>query len=625
MALLQIAEPGQSAAPHQHRLAAGIDLGTTNSLIATVQNAVARALPDEEGALLLPSVVRYLASGGIELGHDAQASQADDPENTIASVKRFMGRSLSDLKQAAGLPYRFTDGPGMVGISTIAGERSPVQVSADILTALRKRAEASLGGPLTGVVITVPAYFDDAQRQATKDAARLAGLSVLRLLNEPTAAAIAYGLDKAAEGTFAIYDLGGGTFDISILHLTQGVFEVLATGGDSALGGDDFDHAIAEWFCAQHSVKGLAALAPTEQRSLLAAARLAKETLSQAETAELNLFQVEGDLLKTSLSRLQFAELGAPLVARTIAATRRAMRDAKLGIADITGVVLVGGSTRMPMARAAVREFFGHDPLVDIDPDQVVAIGAALQANVLAGNASGGSEWLLLDVCPLSLGIETMGGLVEKIIPRNSTLPIARAQEFTTFKDGQTAMSLHVLQGERETVAHCRSLARFELRGIPPAMAGAVHIRVSFQIDADGLLSVTAREQTSGIEAHIEIKPSYGLADTQITAMLQDAVGASQTDLLLRSLREAQVDARRMLDATETALAEDAALLSAPELKVIHQAMYMVGDMLETEAPVEDLRTRTATLASVTDEFAARRMNASIRKALAGRAMDSLA
>ncbi|CAN5204146.1 Fe-S protein assembly chaperone HscA [soil metagenome] len=625
MALMQIAEPGQSAAPHQHRLAAGIDLGTTNSLIATVQSAMARALPDENGALLLPSVVRYLAGGGIELGHEAQDSQAQDPENTIASVKRFMGRSLSDLKEAAGLPYRFTDGAGMVGISTVAGERSPVQVSAEILTALRERAEATLGGPLAGVVITVPAYFDDAQRQATKDAARLAGLTVLRLLNEPTAAAIAYGLDKAAEGTFAIYDLGGGTFDISILSLTKGVFEVLATGGDSALGGDDFDHAIADWFCAQHGIAGLAALAPTQQRSLLAAARKAKEKLSDADTAELTLLPAEGDALQSSLSRIQFAELGAPLVARTMSATKRAMRDAKLTIDDITGVVLVGGSTRMPLARDAVREFFDRDPLVDIDPDQVVAIGAALQANVLAGNSPGGDEWLLLDVCPLSLGIETMGGLVEKIIPRNSTLPIARAQEFTTFKDGQTAMSLHVLQGERETVAHCRSLARFELRGIPPAMAGAVHIRVSFQIDADGLLSVTAREQASGIEAHIEVKPSYGLADSQISAMLQDAIGSSQTDMLLRSLREAQVDARRMLDATETALHEDAALLSPSELTAIRQAMFMVGDMLETEAPVEELRARTTHLGAVTDEFAARRMNASIRKALAGRTMDTLA
>jgi molecular chaperone HscA len=623
MALLQIAEPGQSAAPHQHRLAAGIDLGTTNSLIATVQSAVARALPDDDGALLLPSVVRYLPGNGIVVGREAQDSQADDPENTIVSVKRFMGRSLADLKSAAGLPYRFTDGPGMVGISTVSGERSPIQVSAEILSALRERAEASLGGTLTGVVITVPAYFDDAQRQGTKDAALLAGLNVLRLLNEPTAAAIAYGLDKAAEGTFAIYDLGGGTFDISILHLSKGVFEVLATGGDSALGGDDFDHAIAEWFCIQHGFEGLAVLPPGAQRGLLAAARKAKETLSQHETSALSLTDSEGAAKQAILSRSQFAELSAALIARTISATKRAMRDAKLGVDDITGVVLVGGSTRMPIARDAVRDFFKQDPLVDIDPDQVVAIGAALQANVLAGNGTG-DDWLLLDVCPLSLGLETMGGLVEKIIPRNSTLPTARAQEFTTFKDGQTAMSLHVVQGERESVTDCRSLARFELRGIPAAVAGAVHIRVSFQIDADGLLSVTAREQTTGIEAHIEVKPTYGLADTQISAMLQDAIGASKDDMLLRSLREAQVDARRLLDATESALDEDGSLLSATEQNQIHQAMFKVGDMLETEAPLQELRAASVALSAVTDEFAARRMNASISQALAGRTMDSL-
>jgi len=625
MALLQIAEPGQSAAPHQHRLAAGIDLGTTNSLIATVQSAVARALPDEDGALLLPSVVRYLPGNGIVVGREAQDSQAEDPENTIVSVKRFMGRSLSDVKEAAGLPYRFVDAPGMVGITTISGERSPVQVSAEILTALRERAEYALGGPLAGVVITVPAYFDDAQRQATKDAARLAGLTVLRLLNEPTAAAIAYGLDKAAEGTFAIYDLGGGTFDISILRLTKGVFEVLATGGDSALGGDDFDHAICQWFCTQHSIQGLAALPPGAQRSLLAAARKAKEMLSSHEAAALSLVGADGATQHAILSAPQFAELGAPLIARTLSATKRALRDAKLTIADITGVVLVGGSTRMPIARDAVRALFERDPLTDIDPDQVVAIGAALQANVLAGNGSGGDDWLLLDVCPLSLGIETMGGLVEKIIPRNSTLPIARAQEFTTFRDGQTAMSLHVVQGERESVAHCRSLARFELRGIPPAVAGSVHIRVSFQIDADGLLSVTAREQASGIEAHIEVKPTYGLADAQISTMLADAIGASKDDMLLRSLREAQVDARRMMDATEAALGQDAALLSVREITTIRQAMFKVGDMLETDAPLQEMRAATVALGAVTDEFAARRMNASISQALAGRTMDSLA
>jgi molecular chaperone HscA len=623
MALLQIAEPGHSAAPHQHRLAAGIDLGTTNSLIATVQSAVARALPDHEGATLLPSIVRYLPGNGIVVGREAQQSQVEDPENTIVSVKRFMGRSLLDLKEAAGLPYRFTDRPGMVGISTVCGERSPVQVSAEILTALRERAELSLGGSLAGVVITVPAYFDDAQRQATKDAARLAGLNVLRLLNEPTAAAIAYGLDKAAEGTFAVYDLGGGTFDISILRLTQGVFEVLATGGDCALGGDDFDHLIAQWFCAQHGITGLAALPPTNQRSLLVAARKAKEALSQSQTSVLSLVGSDGNTRQALLSSAQLAELGAPLIARTMAATRQALRDAKLTTTDISGVVLVGGTTRMHIVRDAVQQFFGREPLVDIDPDQVVALGAALQANVLAGNSSG-DEWLLLDVCPLSLGIETMGGLVEKIIPRNSTLPIARAQEFTTFKDGQTAMSLHVVQGERETVAHCRSLARFELRGIPPAVAGSVHIRVSFQIDADGLLSVSAREQSSGIESHVEVKPSYGLADSQVAAMLQEAIGASKTDMLLRSWREAQVDARRLLDATESALAEDAALLSSPELAAICQAMFKVGDMLETEAPLPELHSATNSLSCATDEFAARRMNASILKALAGRAMDSL-
>ena len=625
MALLQISEPGQSAAPHQHRLAAGIDLGTTNSLIATVQSAVARALPDEDGALLLPSVVRYLPGKGIVVGREAQEGQAEDPQNTIVSVKRFMGRRLADVKEAAGLPYQFTDGPGMVGISTVCGERSPVQVSAEILTALRERAEVSLGGPLAGVVITVPAYFDDAQRQATKDAARIAGLTVLRLLNEPTAAAIAYGLDKAAEGTFAIYDLGGGTFDISILRLTKGVFEVLATGGDSALGGDDLDHAIAEWFCTQHGIEGLSALAPGAQRTLLAAARAAKEALSSHETAALSLTNAEGAAQQAILSRAQFAELTASLIDRTIRATKRAMRDAQLIVDDITGVVLVGGSTRMPVAREAVRAFFDRDLLVEIDPDQVVAIGAALQANILAGNGSADGDWLLLDVCPLSLGIETMGGLVEKIIPRNSTLPVARAQEFTTFKDGQTAMSLHVVQGERESVAHCRSLARFELRGIPPAVAGSVHIRVSFQIDADGLLSVTAREQGSGIEAHIEVKPSYGLADTQVSAMLKDAIGASKEDMELRSLREAQVDARRLLDATEAALAADAALLSEADLKTIRQAMFRLADALETDSPVALVRVASAALGAATDGFAAARMNASISKALAGRTMDSLA
>ncbi|MDR2128414.1 MAG: Fe-S protein assembly chaperone HscA [Burkholderiaceae bacterium] len=630
MALLQIAEPGQSAAPHQHRLAAGIDLGTTNSLVATVQSGAARALPDADGALLLPSVVRYLPGGGAVVGRAAQAQQAHDAQNTIASVKRFMGRQLADVGHAGSLPYRFVDAPGMLAIATAAGERSPVQVSADILGALRERAEAALGGALAGVVITVPAYFDDAQRQATKDAARLAGLPVLRLLNEPTAAAIAYGLDKGAEGTFAIYDLGGGTFDISILSLSGGVFEVLATGGDSALGGDDFDHAIAQWFCALHGIDTLAALPPHAQRGLLTAARAARETLSQSAQANLSLARADAGAsasapLQATLTQAQLAELGAPLIERTLEATRRALRDARLSASDITGVVLVGGATRMPIARAAVRALFGREPLADIDPDRVVALGAAMQADVLVGNARA-DQWLLLDVCPLSLGLETMGGLVEKIIPRNSTLPMARAQEFTTFRDGQTAMSLHVVQGERESVAACRSLARFDLRGIPPAVAGAARIRVTFQIDADGLLSVTAREQTSGVQAHVQVKPSYGLTDAQIADMLQEAIAASRDDMLLRALREAQIDARRLLDATEAALAQDAAaLLAPPELQAIRQAMFKLAEQLEAQATAEELKRAANALAAATEEFAARRMNASIQRALSGRALDSLA
>jgi molecular chaperone HscA len=618
MALLQIAEPGQSAAPHQHRLAAGIDLGTTNSLIATVQSAMARALADEAGQVLVPSVVHYRGdvAGAPEVGYGALAVQTHDPLNTIASVKRLMGRSMADVLKAGSPPYKLVDGPGMVSINTVAGVKSPVEVSADILRTLKARAEASMGGDLTGVVITVPAYFDDAQRQATKDAARLAGLHVLRLLNEPTAAAIAYGLDKAAEGTFAVYDLGGGTFDISILRLSRGVFEVLSTGGDSALGGDDFDRALAVWLADQQS-QAWPELGPGAQQHLLTSARAAKEALSSFDAVD-----VDG----ITVTREVFAQCAQALVQKTLSATRRALKDAALDIGDIDGVVMVGGSTRMPVVREAVGRYFDKPPLTDLNPDEVVALGAAMQADVLVGNAGADGEWLLLDVCPLSLGLETMGGLVEKIIPRNSTLPTSRAQDFTTFKDGQTAMSFHVMQGEREAVANCRSLARFELHGIPPMVAGAARIRVTFQIDADGLLSVSASEQSTGVQAHIEVKPSYGLSDDQVAQMLADSVGRAQADMQLRMLREAQIDARRLLDATEAALAEDGqALLSPLERQHIHDAMNLVADRLETEADTEAVKTACQALNAATTSFAARRMDASIRKALSGRALESLA
>ena len=624
MALLQIAEPGQSAAPHQHRLAAGIDLGTTNSLIATVQSAMPRALADEAGQVLVPSVVHYRANSGDEgdateappeVGHRALALQTQDPLNTIASVKRLMGRAMADVLKAGAPPYKLLDGPGMVSIDTVAGVKSPVEVSADILRALKARAEAAMGGELTGVVITVPAYFDDAQRQATKDAARLAGLHVLRLLNEPTAAAIAYGLDKAAEGTFAVYDLGGGTFDISILRLTRGVFEVLATGGDSALGGDDFDRALAHWLAEQQG-QTWSDLGPGEQQHLLTSARAGKEALSSFDAV---------DVAGVTVTREVFAQCTLKLVQKTLLATRRAIKDAKLAVDDIDGVVMVGGSTRMPVARDAVADYFGKPPLTDLNPDEVVALGAAMQADVLVGNAGADGEWLLLDVCPLSLGMETMGGLVEKIIPRNSTLPTSRAQDFTTFKDGQTAMSFHVVQGERETVSDCRSLARFELRGIPSMVAGAARIRVTFQIDADGLLSVSACEQTTGIQAHIQVKPSYGLSDDQIAQMLVDSVGRAQADMQLRMLREAQIDARRLLDATEAALAEDGlALLSPVERQHIQDAMNLVAERLETEAGTDAVKTACQALNAATTSFAARRMDASIRKALSGRVLESI-
>lgn len=621
MALLQISEPGMAPAPHQRRLAVGIDLGTTNSLVAAVRNSIPEALPDEEGRVLLPSVVRYLERGGRRIGHVAKEEAVLDPRNTIVSVKRFMGRGKSEVEGAENAPYEFIDAPGMVQIRTIDGVKSPVEVSAEILATLRQRAEDSLGDELVGAVITVPAYFDEAQRQATKDAARLAGLNVLRLLNEPTAAAIAYGLDHGAEGLYAVYDLGGGTFDLSILKLTKGVFEVLAAGGDSALGGDDFDHVLYRHVLAE---AGLApqGLAPEDVRLLLDRVRSAKEALSAAAQVKVEATLSDGTPISVEVTQARFAELVRSLVDRTLVPTKKALRDAKIAASDVKGVVLVGGATRMPVIREAVQAFFGQPPLTNLNPDQVVALGAAIQADLLAGNRTG-DDWLLLDVIPLSLGVETMGGLVEKIIPRNSTIPVARAQEFTTFKDGQTAMAIHVVQGERELVSDCRSLARFELRGIPPMTAGAARIRVTYQVDADGLLSVFAREQHSGVEASVVVKPSYGLADDDIARMLEDSFRTAEVDMRARALREAQVEAQRLVEATEAALAADGELLDDAERAQVERSVEQLRATAQG-SDADAIETATKALAADTDEFAARRMDKSIRQALTGRKLDEI-
>ncbi len=625
MALLQIAEPGESAAPHEHRLAVGIDLGTTNSLVATVRNSIPVVIDDAEGRSLLPSVVRYRADGAPEVGYGAQKYQSVDPRNTIVSVKRFMGRARSDVLHIENMPYDFVDpggdAPGMLQLRTAAGVKSPVEVSAEILKVLRERAEQYLGGDLVGAVITVPAYFDDSQRQATKDAARFAGLNVLRLLNEPTAAAVAYGLDHAAEGTYAVYDLGGGTFDISILKLSKGVFEVLATGGDSALGGDDFDHRLFCWIIERARLLPLSA---QDSRTLMFKAREVKERLSVEPEVRANALLSTGEVVDVPAASLEFARMTQPLVDKTLAACRKALQDAKLKCADIDGVVMVGGATRMPHVRKAVGAFFGQTPLTNIDPDKVVALGAAMQANLLAGNRAAGDDWLLLDVIPLSLGLETMGGLVEKIIPRNSTIPVARAQEFTTFRDGQTAMAIHVVQGERELVTDCRSLARFELRGIPPMVAGAARIRVTFTVDADGLLSVAAREMGSGVEAAITVKPSYGLSDDEIARMLEESFGTADDDMRARAMREQQVEAQRLIEATQAAFASDGDLLSADERDAIERLLANASQQLAA-ADLEAVKRATEALIAGTDDFAERRMDRSIRAALAGRAVAELA